>query len=490
MMGLVKENVGLLQGACMNTAIEELLAIRQLQSPAENIDLVGQDPVFSTRLPLGETTAAVLAAIGIAVNDLWQQQTGRRQDLRVLVPQAAATLRSYNYFSVEESSAVTRGSVPTPSAASINWALQQQRQRISTPHPTRDGRYFLPHMGLPHLAQRVLDILDCDDDLESVVKAVSGWDALALEDAIAAVDGCGAMVRSANEWAAHPQGQALAGLPLVEIIKIADSPPEAAGAGNARPLSGLRVLDLTRILAGPTCARTLAEHGANVLMVTAPHLPQADMFVRDTSHGKRSCFLNLDVDSERRTLLNLIRDADVFSQGYRPDVLSKRGLSPAALAEIRPGIIYTSMNCYGYEGPFAGRAGWEQLAQAVTGLATEQGDQSPRLLPAAACDYTTGYLAAYGTLLALGRRAREGGAYHVRVSLCQSAMFLQRQRRVEYPAEGMDISRRALNDILKVTDSPYGKIRHLGPVLQMAETPPRWDLPSSPLGSHEATWQT
>ena len=139
----------------MNTAIEELLAIRQLQSPAENIDLVGQDPVFSTRLPLGETTAAVLAAIGIAVNDLWQQQTGRRQDLRVLVPQAAATLRSYNYFSVEESSAVTRGSVPTPSAASINWALQQQRQRISTPHPTRDGRYFLPHMGLPHLAQRV-----------------------------------------------------------------------------------------------------------------------------------------------------------------------------------------------------------------------------------------------------------------------------------------------------------------------------------------------
>ena len=473
----------------MNTAFQELLALRGLEPPTEAIDLVGQDPVLSTRFTLGETSAAVFAAIGVGVNDLWQLQTGRRQDLSVKLSHAAAALRSYNYFNVEESAAGGQGH--DARAASINWALQQQRQRISTPHPTRDGRYFLPHMGLPHLAQRALDVLKCDYELESVINAVAGWDALALEEAIAAVGGCGAMVRSAAEWASHPQGQALAGRPLVEIIKIADSPPEPVGlAGTGRPLSGLKVLDLTRILAGPTCARTLAEHGAEVLMVTAEHLPQADMFVRDTSHGKRSCFVNLDVDTERQKLLELVRTADVFSQSYRPDVLAKRGLSPATLAEIRPGIIYTSMNCYGFDGPFADRAGWEQLAQAVTGIAAEHGGERPALLPAAACDYTTGYLAAYGTLLALGRRAREGGAYHVRVSLCQSAMYLQRQRRVDYIQDGMDIDARDLNDIVKLTDSAYGKIRHLGPVLRMTETPPRWDLPSTPLGSHGAAWQT
>ena len=190
----------------MNTAFQELLALRGLEPPTEAIDLVGQDPVLSTRFTLGETSAAVFAAIGVGVNDLWQLQTGRRQDLSVNLSHAAAALRSYNYFNVEESAAGGQGH--DARAASINWALQQQRQRISTPHPTRDGRYFLPHMGLPHLAQRALDVLKCDYELESVINAVAGWDALALEEAIAAVGGCGAMVRSAAEWASHPQGQA------------------------------------------------------------------------------------------------------------------------------------------------------------------------------------------------------------------------------------------------------------------------------------------
>jgi len=474
----------------MMSAFDELMILRAMEPPSEGISVHGQDPVLSSRFRLGETSAAVLSAIGVAVNDLWQLQTGRRQSLSLRVAHAAAALRSYNYFSVEAVDGHHSATATTTNSASINWALQRERQQISTPHLTRDGRYFLPHVGLPHLAERALNVLKCEYNLESVVAAVSKWDALALEEAIAVVGGCGAMVRSRQEWAEHAQGLALAAFPLVEVIKIAESAPEPAAKSQRphRPLQGLRVLDLTRILAGPTCARTLAEHGADVLLVTAPHLPQADMFVRDTSHGKRSCFLDLDKTADRDQLLTLIKEADVFSQGYRSGVLAQRGLSPEALAEIRPGIIYSSLNCYGFTGPFADRAGWEQLAQAVTGIADEHGDGCPQLLPAAACDYITGYLAAYGTLLALGRRAREGGAYHVRVSLCQSAMFLQRQSRVEFPQEGMDISRRDLNDLLKVTDSPYGKIKHLGPILQMSETSPHWELPSKPLGSHSAQW--
>ncbi|MCZ6503765.1 MAG: CoA transferase, partial [Gammaproteobacteria bacterium] len=362
-------------------------------------------------------------------------------------------------------------------------------QGISTPHLAKDGRYFLPHMGLPHLAEKILKILDCQFELESVTEAVATWDALELENAVAEVGACGAMVRTKDEWLAHRQGIALAGKPVIEIIKISESDPEPLPKdSSARPLSGLRVLDLTRILAGPTCARTLAEHGADGLMVTAEHLPQTRFFVADTSHGKRTTFLDFNDHEQKQTLVNLVEQADVFSQGYRPGVMSKHGLSPEELAEIRPGIIYTSMNCYGYEGPFADRAGWEQLAQTVTGIAAEQGGDKPRLVPAAACDYTTGYLAAYGTLLALGLRARVGGSYHVKASLCQSGMFIQRQHRVDYDSDGMEIDKHLIEEITLETQTPYGRMKHLGPILKMSATPPRWDVPSSPLGTHEAVW--
>lgn len=461
----------------MVSAFEELMELRGQAAPTEEIEILGTDPVLSTRFKLGETSAAVMAAIGVAVNDLWEMHSGRRQHLSIKASHAAAALRSYNYMRVDSNDA-TR-----------NWAQQRDRQRISTPHPTADSRYFLPHMGLTHLAERVLEVLGCEYELDAVVDAVAKWNAQELEDRIAKVHACGAMVRSAEEWAAHPQGKALARKPVVEIIKIADSDPEPLPVPVAnRPLSGVRALDLTRILAGPTCARTLAEHGADVLMVTAEYLPQSQYFVMDTGHGKRTCFLDLNVDAERDRLFELIEDADVFSQGYRPGVLDRRGLSPEALAERRPGIIYTSMNCYGYDGPFEDRAGWEQLAQTVTGIAAEHGRERPMLLPAAACDYTTGYLAAYGTLLALGMRAREGGSYHVRASLCQSGMFIYRQDRVDYSDDAMDIPNRELNEIIRISDTSYGKMSHLGPVLRMSETPPRWEFPTAPLGTHRAEW--
>ncbi len=456
-------------------AFDELMEIRGLATPTESINRQGSDPVLPTRFCLGETTADILLSIGVAVNDLWELQTARRQDLSIRTELAAAALKSYMYMSV------------TDTGVNSDFALQRSRQAISSPHPTRDGRYFLPHMGLPHLAARILKILDCEYELNSVVKAVAHWDALELENAIAEVGACGAMVRSEDEWLVHPQGIALAAKPVIEIIRIGDGDPEPVASGQ-RPLSSMRVLDLTRILAGPTCARTLAEHGADVLMVTAEQLPQTQYFVMDTSHGKRTTFLDLNVESDRDSLVKLIKDADVFSQGYRPGVMARHGLSPEEVATIRPGIIYTSMNCYGFDGPFAERAGWEQLAQTVTGIAAEQGLDQPRLLPAAACDYTTGYLAAYGTLLAMGLRARHGGSYHVKASLCQSGMFILRQHRVEYENDEIEIDSVLTDRASLTTNTPYGEMKHLGPILNMSETPPRWDLPSSPLGTHPAVW--
>ena len=261
-------------------------------------------------------------------------------------------------------------------------------------------------------------MLECEPDPQSVAKAVAKWDALDLEAAIDEARTCGGMVRSNAEWLASPHGQALAAKPIVEILKIGDSDPEPLPEGG-RPLEGIRALDLTRILAGPMAARTLAEQGADVLMVTAERLPQIAEHVLDTNHGKRSCFLDLAKAEDAATLKALAKGADVFSQGYRPGMLQKLGFGPEELAKHRPGIIYVSISCYGADGPFSHRGGWEQVAQTMTGLChegrTPARPDGPALLPAAACDYTTGYLAAYGALLALARRAREGGSYHVRV---------------------------------------------------------------------------
>ncbi len=385
----------------MATAFEEVMEIRGKGLPGDGeAEITGADPVFSTGFKIGETCASVLAGVGVAASDIWALKSGRRQNAAIDARHAAAALRSAVYLQK-----------PGPDGAFAPLVNEHQAamHKITQPWPTKDGRWFLPHFGLPHLRDRVLGVLSCEATPESVSTAVAQWDALDLEAAIDEARACGAMVRSNEEWLGHPHGQALKAKPIVEIIKIADSDPKPFPQGD-RPLSGVHVLDLTRILAGPIAARTLAEHGADALMVAAEHLPQIAEHVMDTSHGKQSCYLDLDTAEGAAQLKALAADADVFSQGYRPGALSNFGFGPEDLAAINPGIVYLSISCFGADGAFSHRGGWEQFAQTVTGICMEGGADRPALLPAAACDYTTGYLGAYGELLALARRAREGGS--------------------------------------------------------------------------------
>src|SRR5207253_9930048 len=154
---------------------------------------------------------------------------------------------------------------------------------------------------------------------------------------------------------------------LMEILKIGDSPRERLPESD-RPLSGIRVLDLTRVLAGPTAARTLAEHGADVLKITAPHLPNIGYQEYDTGHGKLSAHLDLRQPQDLETLRGLVCEADVFSQGYRPGTLGDRGLSPEALAQVRPGIVYVSLSAFSHVGPWASRRGFDTVVQTVSGI--------------------------------------------------------------------------------------------------------------------------
>jgi len=235
----------------------------------------------------------------------------------------------------------------------------------------------------------------------------------------------------------------------------------------------------------------MAEHGAEVLHVRGPRLPFVEPFVIDTNPGKRSCYLDLDRNEDAERLRALAREADVFSQGYRVGVFARRGFSPEALAQMRPGIVVVSINCYGHEGPWAGRPGWEQLAQTTSGMALEHsGSEHPAIVGAALNDYTTGYLGAAGAMLALVRRASEGGSWHIRVSLTRTAMWIMSLPRVAADAAPRPVDPAEIAPWMIEMQTAWGALKRLGPIARMSATPSGWDLPPAKLGSHPAAWSS
>ena len=451
--------------------LSRLLQLTKLPA-ADTVDIRGRDPVMPSRFKIGEAAATALAACGVAANTIWTASGGKHQHIEVDTAGAAVSLISFLCQRLDDGSEPQRD----PNRPLVGF------------YQAKDGRWVHLHGAFPDLAAGTLSVLGCDASAESIRASVSRWDGQALEDALAEAGMCGAMARTREEWLAHPQGEVLQSVPPVSIKRIADSPIEPIPA-RARPLEGVRVLDLTRVLAGPTCARTLASHGANVLKINSPNLPSVPPFVIDTGHGKRSAFLDLNQENDHKKLKSLILSADIFSQGYRKGALAKRDLGPEQLAEQRPGIIYVSINAYGHVGPWAARPGWEQLAQTASGVAVDEGSlEAPRLIAAAATDYTTGYLGALGAMAALYRRSIEGGSYHVEVSLAQTANWLYEFGLFEGDLALPNFDPAIAAPYMVSSDTGFGRLHHLGPIIRMSETEPRWEQVSVPLGHHPAKW--
>lgn len=438
----------------------------------------GADPVLPTSFRIGETSAAAVAATGLAVSDLWELRTGRKQNVAVDLRHATASLRSGHYLKMEQAQ------------------VSHERNPVMGMYPAKDGHWSYIHANFPNHRAAALKVLGVPEDRAAVRAAVAKWNALELEEAIIAAGGAGGMVRSMDEWSRHPQAAAIASLPLLEIVKIGDAPAEKLPDGD-RPLSGIRVLDLTRVLAGPTCARTLAEHGADVLKITGAHLPNIGYQEFDTGHGKLSAYLDLRQPKDVDTLKGLVREADVFSQGYRPGTLGNRGLSPEELSRLRPGLVYVSLCAFSHVGPWASRRGFDTVVQNVSGITTRQGqlfpgaEPGPQFYPVSAIDYLTGYLMAFGAMVALARRAREGGSWLVRISLAQAGRWLV--GRGEVPEAELNGIPKEFTDAelarwSMTSETPAGKLTHLRPTVQLSETPPRWARPSVPLGYNEPVW--
>ena len=440
-----------------------------IQQAIENVLLTGADPVFPTPWRIGEAGAVAIGAAARAAADFWELRSGERQTVTVCRRRAAAAMRSATYLKID--------GAPPPST----W------DPFTGIYPTGDGRHVFLHCNFPHHRDGVLALLGAEADREALAEAVAGREAQALEDALAEAGLCGAMTRTPEEWAAHPQGRALASLPPVAIERIADGPPVPPPQEGARPLAGVRVLDLTRVLAGPTCGRTLAEHGAEVMRIAGPHLPFTAPLVMDTGHGKLSAFVDLREERGRAQLRALAAEADIFVQSYRPGALAGRGFGPR---DIGPGKVYVSLSAYGHEGPFAPRRGFDSVVQNASGMSTVQGGrQAPRNLPAQPLDYCAGYLAAWGAVTALRRRAEEGGSWHVRLSLAGMAEWIKGMGRVEgwrdAPAE---LPEDELAAMTMESDTPHGRLSHLAPVAELSRTPARWARPSVPLGAHDPVW--
>jgi crotonobetainyl-CoA:carnitine CoA-transferase CaiB-like acyl-CoA transferase len=436
------------------------------------VRLGGGDPVLPGRFRVGTAALATIGAAGLAAAEVWRARTGKPQTASVDVRAAAAAFRSERYLRIN-------GRPPADP-----WSP------IAGFYLAADGYWIQLHTNFPHHRNGVLRVLGCPERREAVAAAVAGWSAAELEDVLAAEGMCAGMVRDGEEWREHPQGYAVAGLPLLEIRRIGEAPAEPL-APAARPLGGARVLDLTRVIAGPVCGRVLAEHGAEVLLITAPHLPSIELLVMDTGRGKLAAHLDLRREADLARLRELAREADVVVQSYRPGTLAARGLGPQELARLRPGIVYVTLSAYGHLGPWRDRRGFDSLVQSVSGIAHEEGRAAgldrPRHLPCQALDHATGYLAAFGAMMALLRRAREGGSYLVRVALAATGRWLDALGRVE-GREAPDLPLEDLADLLETTDTPFGALAGVRPAALLSETAARWARPAVPLGTHPPEW--
>ncbi|MBN9497728.1 MAG: CoA transferase [Alphaproteobacteria bacterium] len=452
-----------------------------LPNDRPEIRFAGEDPIVASRYRPALASAVALAANAAGVSDIWKLRGGDAQTIDVSLRRAAVPgLRTVSYIKRD------------------GYALQLARPASERKvfFTTADGRqmYLLRHAFYHEHFSRLLAFLGCGADTAAIEIAVARWRADELEDALADAKVIGAIARTRDEWLASPQGRHLASRTPVEIEPIGAGAPMPF-APAARPLAGLRVVDMGHVLAGPVVSRQMAEQGAEVIHVSAPHQPDPTHIVVDTGFGKRSAFADLDRPGDLAKLRELIASADVFVHSWRPSSLDARGLSPAALAKLNPGLVYVSVSCYGYDGPWASRAGYDPLGQVVSGLAVGEGSLDAPVLAATFTlnDYLAGYLAAAGANAALLRRARTGGSYHVKVSLTSCSMWLQELGQL--PREQWPDGPRGIGTLpnpeaadLAIRATPFGEIEHPVPIVRYSGTPAHWELPPEPAGASPLRW--
>lgn len=433
--------------------------------------LSGAEPVLPSTFAVGIAAQGAIAAAALAACELGHLRGAARQQVSVDMRHAA--LECTGWFSID-------GRVPDP------W------DAFSGLYRSFDG-YVRIHANFAHHregALRLLGLAPATATRADAELAMASWRSRDFEEAASKAGLVATALRRFDEWDGTPQGQAIAAQRLFTIDRIGDAEPLTLPplAQDDRPLTGVRVLDLTRILAGPVGGRALAAYGADVMLVNSPRLPNIEA-IADTSRGKLSAHVDLRSDEGCAAMQRLVADTHVFVQGYRPGGIAALGFGPQDVARQRPGIVYVSLTAYGTQGPWAARRGFDSLVQTAMGFNHAEGeaagDGKPRPLPMQILDEATGYLMAFGAATALRRQQQEGGSWHVQVSLAQTGHWLRSLGRVP---GGLATPKPDLKPYLETSASGFGELRGLRHSAQLARTPARWARPSMPPGSHAPAW--
>jgi hypothetical protein len=432
---------------------------------AEGAVLTGPDGTLASPLPVTAMAMATVAAAGIAAADLAAARFSVRPPVRIDSRDVATAFTSERHLKVNGSGG--------PTFARLSRFFQAQ-----------DGWVRL-HANYPHHRNALLTALKVSETREdtliaAVAEAIAQRRATDIEDLVVAHGGLAAALRTPAQWLAHPAGAAASHLPLCRVTPLAPGPPFAARSSGL-PAAGVRVLDLTRVIAGPVAGRTLALLGADVLRVDSPRLPELLPQHLDTGMGKNSTLLDLAQRSDRATFDELLTSADVVLTGYRHDAMLRLGLSPRELASSRPGLVVATLTAWGTDGPWADRRGFDSLVQVATGIASITGeDGRPGQLPAQALDHGTGYLMAAAVLRSLAERVRgvaEG--WHAELALAGTAAWLLRADR---PTEVPD------NPVIEPDLIRRGELTYARPPLLFAGGPVDWAHPAVEWGSSPAHW--
>jgi crotonobetainyl-CoA:carnitine CoA-transferase CaiB-like acyl-CoA transferase len=442
-------------------------------SALDAVTLTGEEPQLPSSFRLGAAAQASIAAAGLAAAQVWKLRSGHSQGVAVDMRHAVVECRSERYLRVDDK--------PPPPA----W------DAIAGVYKTGDQRFVRLHTNFPQHRDAVCRVLNCKPERDDVQAALMQWNGEAFETAAYAGGCVVALMRSHDEWSDLPHAKALGALPPISIEKIGEAAPKPWPAGD-RPLAGVRVLDLSRVIAGPVAGRTLAAHGADVLLISGPDLPAIPWLIIDTGRGKLTSFAELKSEQGRGVLRDLLAEADIFSQGYRPHALASLGFSAEDAARISPGIVYVSLSAYGHDGPWAERRGFDSLVQTATGFNHAEGQaagvEGPKELPAQMLDHAAGYLMAFGAMMAKARQSREGGSWHVRVSLAQTGRWLWDLGRIADGFKTEDLKQEAASPFVEEVPSGFGPLRSVKHSAVLSKTPAFWARPAMPLGSHPPKW--